>query len=70
MANGPTRDQRLDKLVQLTQSWSSQTQKAYQARVDQLNRMLKGRGVGAIGESSVSAASQILADEIDNFLIG
>jgi len=64
------RDQRLDKLVQLTQSWSSQTQKDMQSRVDQLTRMLKGRGAGAIGQSSVDAASAIVADEIDNFLTG
>lgn len=69
MATSP-RDQRLDKLVQLTQSWSSQTQKDMQNRVDQLNRMLKGRGAGAIGQSSVTAASQVVADEIDNFLTG
>jgi len=65
-----TREQRLDKLVQLTQKWSAQTQKELQDRVDQLNRMLKGRGAGAIGQSSVAAVSEIVVDEIDNFLIG
>lgn len=64
------RNKRLDDLVKLTQSWSAQVQKETNSRVTQLQRLLDGRGVGAMTKSTVQAASELVVDEIDNFLKG
>lgn len=70
MADKTARDKRLDQLVEVTKGWSAKTQKDLNDRVTQLQKMLKGRNAGQLGASSVSAASQLLVDEIDNFLVG
>lgn len=64
------RDQRMDDLVKLTKSWSASTQAEYNARVKMLKALLAGRGVGQVAQTTVGVASQLVVDEVNDFLTG
>lgn len=60
----------MNELVLLVRQWSASTQAQVNERANQLQNMLKGRGVGAVAQTTVGTASQLVVDEIDDFLTG
>lgn len=50
--------------------WADSRKKQYQARVDMLNKLVKGRGAGQLANASVQAASQLVVEKLTEFLVG
>lgn len=64
------RNTRLDKLVEATTAWAATRRTELQNRAAANKKILKGRtGSERLAQASVTAASDLVVDEIDEFLI-
>jgi hypothetical protein len=64
------RNARLDLLVKATQSWATKRQSDINQRVTTSKLILRGRtGSDRLAQASVSAASDLVVAEIDDFLL-
>lgn len=64
------RNARLDALVAATTAWADKQTKQLQDRVAISKRILKGRtGSERLAQASVQAASSLVVNEIDEFLL-
>lgn len=64
------RDARLDELLERATSWSDECQKDITRRVELLNQLLAGRGVGTASNAVQAAIGEVVSEEIDKFLVG
>lgn len=64
------RDQLIDQLVSSTQQWATQATQDINDRVALLQRVLQGRGQGALLSSNQAAASTLVVSQINQFLTG
>ena len=70
MADIAARDARLDALATATKDWAKKQRKLLQDRVAINKKILKGRtGSERLAQASVSAASALVVEEIDSFLL-
>jgi hypothetical protein len=70
MSSIDERNARLDDLVKATTTWASKRREELKARVEANKRILKGRtGSERLAQASVSAAQELVVDEIDAFLV-
>ncbi len=71
MATVAERNARLDALASATQAWADARTKELQNRVDTAKAILRGRtGSERLAQATVSAASDLVVTEIDDFLVG
>lgn len=71
MASKEERDARLDELSTATQQWAAKKRARLQAQVTFGKRLLKGRtGSERLNDKSVQTASNLLVEEIGQFLSG
>lgn len=64
------RNARLDKLVQATHAWASVRRDELNHRVTSSKRILQGRtGSERLARASVQAASDLVVQELDDFLV-
>ncbi|WP_394831818.1 hypothetical protein LVJ94_35410 [Pendulispora rubella] len=64
------RTDRLDELLAATHAWAIQRRAALQNRLDSSKRILQGRsGSERLAQASVQAASELVVDEITDFLV-
>lgn len=71
MATVAERNARLDALAQAAQQWANQKTKELDNRVATAKAILKGRtGSERLAQATVSAASSLVINEIDDFLAG
>lgn len=65
------RNARLDALKKATQEWADQQKKRLKDQVALSKRILKGRtGSERLAQSSVQAVSDLVVDQINQFLTG
>jgi hypothetical protein len=70
MASAVERNKRLDALVAATKQWGEQRTKDLKARVASSKNILKGRtGSERLAQATVSAATDLVVQEIDDFLL-
>ena len=70
MASAVERNKRLDALVLATQKWGEQRTKDLKARVASSKNILKGRtGSERLAQATVSTATDLVVQEIDDFLL-
>lgn len=70
MANEADRDARLDSLLTATQDWAKKRRKELQNRIDVSKQILRGRtGSERLAQDSVDAASSVVVEEIEDFLL-
>lgn len=70
MSSVEERNARLDELVEAATTWAGKRRRELQARVEANKKMLKGRtGSERLAQASVSAAQELVVDEIDAFLV-
>lgn len=71
MATKEERDARLDQLGSSVSAWAAQRRKQLQDEAAALKKLLKGRtGSERLNNTTVTTASSLLVDEIDQFLTG
>jgi hypothetical protein len=71
MADVTARNTRLDALLKAAQDWSNAQTSAYQHQVTVLQNILQGRkGAQGMTSSAVSATSDLVIQEINDFLLG
>jgi hypothetical protein len=68
MASESARTGRLNDLIREVEAWSTKRQKYYEDQVAFAKALLKGRGAEQLNNASVSSATLLLTDEIDEFL--
>jgi hypothetical protein len=70
MASVAERNARLDALVAATNSWAQKRQDEITQRVATSKKILRGRtGSERLAQSSVQASADVVATEIDDFLL-
>lgn len=70
MTTRAERDARLDALVTATKTWASRRREDLQNRAASCKRILQGRtGSERLARASVQAASDLVVQEIDDFLV-
>lgn len=70
MSSVDERNKRLDDLVQAVSAWAGKRRDELKARVDANKKILKGRtGSERLAQASVSAAQDLVVNEIDDFLV-
>ena len=71
MASKEERDARLDSLKQAVNEWADSETKRLTAESSLLKKILKGReGSERLNNASVESASDLLVDELSQFLTG
>lgn len=71
MASQEERNARLDKLKSATDAWADKTKRRLEAESTLLKKILKGRtGSERLNNASNEAASDLLVDELTQFLTG
>lgn len=71
MPSQADRNQRLDDLQEAVDAWADKTTKRLNDEAALLEKILKGRpGAEKLNNGSVEAASDLLVDELDQFLTG
>jgi hypothetical protein len=71
MADKGARDARLGELEKSVTKWATARRKYLNDQVSFGRRLLKGRtGAERLNDASVSSASELLVDEIEEFLTG
>lgn len=71
MASQEERNARLDKLKQAVNSWADKEEDRLTKEAALLKKILKGRtGSERLNNASVESASDLLVDELDQFLTG
>jgi hypothetical protein len=71
VASKEERDARLDELATATTEWATKRRNQLQAQVAFSKALLKGRtGAERLNNKSVETASNLLVDEIEQFLTG
>ena len=71
MADKGARDARLGELDKSVTKWATARRKYLNDQVSFGRRLLKGRtGAERLNDASVSSASELLVDEIEEFLTG
>lgn len=69
-ANVAARNARLDALAGAAKAWATQRTQELQHRADSSKKILQGRtGSERLAQSSVTAASGLVIQEIDDFLL-
>ena len=69
MSSLDDRNARLDALIAATNSWAEQAQANINQRVATCRLILQGRtGSDSLAQSAVSATTDVVVDEIDQFL--
>lgn len=70
MATRDERNARLDALVEATQTWAQRRREDLQNRASSCKKILQGRtGSERLAHSSVQAATSLVIQEIDDFLV-
>jgi hypothetical protein len=70
MATRAERDARLDQLVEATKTWATRRREDLKHRVSTSKKILQGRtGSERLARSSVQAASDLVIQELDDFLV-
>lgn len=70
MSASDDRNARLDALVSATQQWATTRQNQITQQVAQNNAILQGRtGSQRLAQSAVAAASDLVVNSIDDFLL-
>jgi hypothetical protein len=65
------RDARLDELSAAVKAWAKQRRRDLNNQVGFAKRLLRGRGAGdRLNNTTVQQASDLLVDELDQFLTG
>ncbi len=71
MADTAARNARLDQLSQAVQQWAQQQTNNVNNQIATLKAILQGRGgAQALANSAVTATSNLVSNEIDQFLVG
>jgi phage gp36-like protein len=71
VADKAARDARLDQLKEATVAWADKERKRYEDEVALLKKIMKGRvGSERLNNVSTQAATDLLVDELDQFLTG
>jgi hypothetical protein len=71
IADKEARDQRLDDLATATTEWATKKRKRLQDQAAFAKALLKGRtGAERLNNSVVTSATDLLVDEINDFLTG
>lgn len=71
MASKAERDARLDALAQATKDWATRRREYLKNQVAFAKRVLKGRtGSERLAQATVKATTDLVVDEIDQFLRG
>ncbi len=71
MATQEERNARLDALATATKDWAKKERESLKKQAAMAKKLLKGRtGAERLNNSSVSSATGLLVDEIDQFLTG
>ena len=71
MASQEERNARLDKLKTAVNAWADKEEERLNAEAALLKKILKGRtGSERLNNTSVESASDLLVDELDQFLTG
>ena len=71
MASQEERNARLDKLKTAVNAWADKEEERLNAEAALLKKILKGRtGSERLNNASVESASDLLVDELDQFLTG
>ena len=71
MASQAERNARLDKLQSAVDAWADKEEQRLTNEVTLLKKILKGRtGSERLNNASVESASDLLVDELDQFLTG
>ncbi len=71
MATQEARNKRLDKLQQAADAWAKKKTEKLKKEATLLKKILKGRtGADRLNSASVEAASDLLVDELSQFLTG
>lgn len=70
MASKAERDARLDALAASVEKWAKERRKNIDDRVASSKAILKGRtGADRLAQKGVEAASELVVNEIDEFLV-
>ena len=70
-AEREARDARLDALKTATEQWHTRRRQQLEGEAALAKKLLKGRtGAERLNNASVEAASELLVDELNNFLAG
>lgn len=65
------RDERLDQLVSNTQAWAEKKKKQLNGELTLMKNLLKGRNASdRLNNTSVTSATDLLVDQINEFLAG
>lgn len=65
------RDARLDALAEATKTWAKKQTDELKLRAATNKKLLKGRtGSDRLAQAAVQAASSLVVNEIDDFLVG
>ena len=71
MASQAERNARLDRLSTAADSWANKRKRELEAEARMLRTIMKGRtGSERLNNSTVSAASDLVVEEINQFLTG
>lgn len=64
------RDANLDALKEAVDEWANSEKTRYENENKFMREVLEGRGADATGTTNLAAASALLQDEIDEYLVG